>query len=154
MATCTCSTRVTSGRKPALAEAIGATYHTGEISELRVESRHRCRVHGGGAVDSGCRRGRRGGGDRLPSPASAGLSYPIPSRPTTLMTDAVLKNLALFGSVDAERRHLLRAAQVLERADRSWLEQQLLTRRRSRGFRRGARGEPDDIEVAIEFPTA
>ena len=50
------------------------------------------------------------------------------SRMTSLASDAVLKNLVLFGSVNANRRHYYRAAQVLARADRSWLEQ-LVTRR-------------------------
>ena len=40
----------------------------------------------------------------------------------------VLKNIAVFGSVNANRRHYYRAAKVLAKADRSWLGQ-LITRR-------------------------
>ena len=53
---------------------------------------------------------------------------PDPAASSTLASDAVLKNLVVFGSVNANRRHYYRAAQVLARADRSWLEQ-LVTRR-------------------------
>ncbi|HET6870167.1 MAG TPA: hypothetical protein VFH80_29915 [Solirubrobacteraceae bacterium] len=47
---------------------------------------------------------------------------------TSLAGDAVLKNLVLFGSVNANRRHYYRADEVPASADRSWLEQ-LVTRR-------------------------
>ena len=54
-------------------------------------------------------------------------------------------------SVNANRRHYYRAANVLARADRSWLEQ-LLTRRvgpddLDHALARG----PDDIKVVMEF---
>jgi threonine dehydrogenase-like Zn-dependent dehydrogenase len=52
------------------------------------------------------------------SPDSAGAG---PSTATALATEAVLKNLVVFGSVNANRRHYDRAAQALARADRSWL---------------------------------
>ena len=71
---------------------------------------------------------------------------------SALATDAVLKNLVVFGSVNANRRHYYRAAKVLAAADRSWLEQ-LITRRvasRRRRRRRCAR-TPDDIKVVMEF---
>ena len=45
-----------------------------------------------------------------------------------LATQAVLKNLVLFGTVNANRRHYYRAAKVLAAAKRSWLER-LITRR-------------------------
>ena len=61
------------------------------------------------------------------SPASA-RRRPGPVSATALATDVVLKNLAVFGSVNANRRHYYRAAKVLATADRAWLEQ-LITRR-------------------------
>ena len=68
-----------------------------------------------------------------------------------LATDVVLKNIAAFGSVNANRRHYYRAAKVLAAADRSWLEQ-LVTRRVSPGQAEQAlQREPDDIKVVIEF---
>ena len=47
---------------------------------------------------------------------------------TGLATEAVLRNLVVFGSVNANRRHYYRAARALAAADRGWLEQ-LVTRR-------------------------
>jgi hypothetical protein len=57
----------------------------------------------------------------------------------------------LFGSVNANRRHYYRAAKVLARADRAWLEQ-LVTRRVSPVDVNGALSRtPNDIKVVMEF---
>ena len=53
---------------------------------------------------------------------------------------AVLRNVVILGSVNANRRHYFRAATTLARADRSWLEQ-LIT----------PRVTPEDIKVVMEF---
>ena len=68
--------------------------------------------------------------------------------------DAVLKNLVVFGSVNANRRHYYRAAQVLARADRSWLEQLITRRVGPDAYDRALEREPDDIKVVIEFAQA
>ena len=71
-----------------------------------------------------------------------------------LATEVVLKNIAAFGSVNANRRHYYRAAKVLAAADRSWLEQ-LVTRRVTPGQAQQAlEREPDDIKVVMEFAQA
>lgn len=72
----------------------------------------------------------------------------------TLASDAVLKNLVMFGSVNANRRHYYRAAQVLARADRSWLEQLLTRRVAPEGLGEALEREQDDIKVVIEFAQA
>jgi threonine dehydrogenase-like Zn-dependent dehydrogenase len=69
----------------------------------------------------------------------------------TLASDAVLKNLVLFGSVNANRRHYYRAARVLGRADRSWLEQLVTRRVGPEQYEQALEREPDDIKVVIEF---
>jgi threonine dehydrogenase-like Zn-dependent dehydrogenase len=83
-----------------------------------------------------------------------GEVVPDASHPTTLLTDAVLKNLVIFGSVNANRRHYFLAARALARADHSWLEQ-LITRRVSpEAFDRALERTADDIKVVIEFAQA
>jgi glucose 1-dehydrogenase len=63
----------------------------------------------------------------------------------------VLKNLVLFGSVNANRRHYYRAAQVLAKADPSWLEQLVTRRVGPDAFEQALERAPDDIKVVIEF---
>ena len=68
-----------------------------------------------------------------------------------LANDAVLKNLVVFGSVNANRRHYYRAAKALAKADPSWL-QQLVTRRvPPDAVVEALARQPDDIKVVIEF---
>jgi glucose 1-dehydrogenase len=145
--------RATSGPKPALVEDLGATYHTGPISELGLSPDIVVECTGVAPLI-------RGAAEAVAPGAIiclTGVGPPIvpdASAPTTLMTDAVLKNLVVFGSVNANRRHYFRAAQVLAKADRSWLER-LLTRRVSPDeFDQALDRAPDDIKVAIEFASA
>ena len=68
-----------------------------------------------------------------------------------LANDAVLNNLVIFGSVNANRRHYYRAAKALAKADPAWL-QQLVTRRVPPDAVVDALArQPDDIKVVIEF---
>jgi len=79
-----------------------------------------------------------------PSPSGTGAG-------STLATDAVLKNLVLFGSVNANRRHYYRAAKALARADRSWLEQLVTRRVRPDDVDAALARTPDDIKVVMDF---
>jgi glucose 1-dehydrogenase len=68
-----------------------------------------------------------------------------------LATDAVLKNLVVFGSVNANRRHYYRAATVLAAADRSWLEQLVTRRVPLDAVDQALARAPDDVKVVMEF---
>jgi threonine dehydrogenase-like Zn-dependent dehydrogenase len=142
--------RVTSGPKPALVKQLGATYHTGAIPGLglRPDIVVDCTgvvqlirqametISPGGII---CLTGV--GSEVVPDAVSA----------TALATDAVLKNLVMFGSVNANRRHYYRAAKVLAAADRSWLEQLVTRRVRPDEVQQALRRAPDDIKVVVEF---
>jgi threonine dehydrogenase-like Zn-dependent dehydrogenase len=142
--------RATSGSKPALVEALGAKYHTGLISDIGISPdiviectgvapliRQAAEVVSPGAIV-----------------CLTGVGPPIvpaASAPTNLPTDVVLKNLVLFGTVNANRRHYYRAAQVLARADRTWLERLVTRRVAPEDFQDALQRQPDDIKVVIEF---
>jgi len=142
--------RATSGPKPELVKALGATYHSDPIRELGLAPdivvectgvapliRASAEVAAPGAII--CLTG------------VGGPIVPDASAPTTLLTDAVLKNFVLFGTVNANRRHYYRAAQVLARADRSWLERLITRRVGPEEFEQALERAPDDIKVVIEF---
>jgi threonine dehydrogenase-like Zn-dependent dehydrogenase len=141
--------RVTSGPKPALVEALGATYHTDPLSELGLSPEIVVECTGvapliraaAEAAAPGCIVCLTGVGPPAAPEATV----------TSLASDAVLKNLVLFGSVNANRRHYYRAAQVLARADRSWLEQLVTRRVAPEAFDQALERAPDDIKVVIEF---
>jgi glucose 1-dehydrogenase len=141
--------RVTSGPKPGLVEALGATYHTGAVSELGLSPDIVVECTGVGPLIRDAAEAAAPGG----IVCLTGVGPPVTpeGRVTSLASDAVLKNLVLFGSVNANRRHYYRAAQVLARTDRSWLEQ-LVTRRVGPDvFEQALERAPDDIKVVIEF---
>ena len=143
----------TSGPKPTLVEALGATYHTGAVSELGLSPDIVVECTGVAPLIRAAADAVAPGG--IICLTGVGPPFvPDASALMTIATDAVLKNLVVFGSVNANRRHYYRAAQVLARADRSWLEQ-LVTRRVSpEAFGHALEREPDDIKVAIEFAPA
>src|SRR6266536_1139411 len=68
-----------------------------------------------------------------------------------LATEAVFKNLVVFGTVNANRRHYYRAAKVLADADRSWLEQLVTRRVPADAVDQALTRTPDDIKVVMEF---
>jgi glucose 1-dehydrogenase len=146
--------RVTAGPKPALVRELGGTYHTGAIAELGfapdivvectgvadLVRQAMEAVSPGGII---CLTGvgpAAGPADGLGAGSAARLA-----------TDMVLKNLAMFGSVNANRRHYYQAAKALAAADRSWLEKLLTRRVRPDEIQQAIQREPEDIKVAMEF---
>jgi threonine dehydrogenase-like Zn-dependent dehydrogenase len=127
--------RVTTGPKPALVEQLGAVYHAGTgVVPLIVQATDA--VAPGGIV---CLTG-------IGSPDT-----PAASTARLLASDAVLKNVVIFGSVNANRRHYYRAATALARADRSWLEQLITRRVRPDEVNQALARKPDDIKVVMDF---
>jgi glucose 1-dehydrogenase len=142
--------RVTTGPKPALVHQLGVVYHTGTITDLglRPDIVIECTgvvpliLQAAEAVAPGGIVCLTGIG---PPPAATS------SRPAGLANDAVLKNLVIFGSVNANRRHYYRAAKALARADRSWLEQLVTRRVHADAVDQALTRTPDDIKVVMEF---
>ncbi len=142
--------RATAGPKPSLVKQLGASYHTGPIADLELHPDIVVECTGviqlvrqametvspGGII---CLTGV--GSPTVPDTVSA----------TTLATDVVLKNIAVFGSVNANRRHYYRAAKVLAAADPAWLEQLITRRSRPEQAQQALQRTPDDIKVVIEF---
>jgi glucose 1-dehydrogenase len=145
--------RVTTGPKPALVEALGAGFHSGAIADIGLQPDIIVECTGVvSLVQQAVSAASPGGIVCLTGigSASAGVSGPA----SDLATEAVLKNLVMFGSVNANRRHYYRAAKALAAADRSWLEQ-LITRHVGPDDvdQIGAR-KIDDIKVVMEFQQA
>jgi glucose 1-dehydrogenase len=142
--------RVTTGPKPVLVEQLGAVYHAGTVAELGLHPDIVIECTGvvplivqatdavapGGIV---CLTG-------IGSPDT-----PAASTARLLASDAVLKNVVIFGSVNANRRHYYRAATALARADRSWLEQLITRRVRPDEVDQALARKPDDIKVVMDF---
>jgi threonine dehydrogenase-like Zn-dependent dehydrogenase len=142
--------RVTTGPKPAMVQELGAVYHTGAVADLGLCPDIVVECTGvvpliqqaAGAVSPGGIVCLTGVGP--PSTSTSGTD-------SLLASGAVLKNLVMFGSVNANRRHYYRPAKVLANADRSWLEQLLTRRVRPDDVEQALARTPDDIKVVMEF---
>src|SRR3954470_8781245 len=117
--------RVNSGPKPDLVRALGATYHTGSAKDVGFEPDVIIECTGVGQVIGDCLKVASAGGIICLTGVGSG------GRTTGFTADVaatmVLQNNVVVGSVNANRRHWYKAAQVLARADREWLAR-LITR--------------------------
>ena len=144
--------RVDSGPKPALVKKLGATYHTGSIADLGLRPDIVLECTGViGLIQQSIACVSPGGIICL---TGVGPADSAAVSAAALATDAVLKNLVVFGSVNANRRHYYRAAKALAAADRGWLAQ-LLTRRVGLGqVQAGLQRAAEDIKVIVEMTSA
>ena len=145
--------RVTEGRKPALVRALGAQYHTGAIADLGLSPDIVIECTGAAPLIRAAAEAAAPGAIIC----LTGVGPPVvpdASAPTNFPTDAVLKNMVRFGSVNANRRHYYRAAEALASADRSWLGQLVTRRVAPEAFEQALKRAPDDIKVVIEFSAA
>ena len=141
--------RVTTGPKPALVEELGAIYHTGAVTDLGLSPDIVVECTGVLPLIQQAADSVSPGG--IVCLTGVGMPSGTSGPASALATDAVLKNLVVFGSVNANRRHYYRAAKVLANADRSWLEQLLTRRVRPDDVDQALARTPDDIKVVMEF---
>jgi glucose 1-dehydrogenase len=142
--------RATSGPKPELVKQLGGTYHTGAITDSGL--RPHIVVECTGVVElvvQALRTVAAGGIICLTGIGSA--TAPASAAAAELANDVVLKNIALFGSVNANRRHYYRAATALAAADPSWLARLVTRRVGPEAFQHALQRAPEDIKVIVEF---
>jgi threonine dehydrogenase-like Zn-dependent dehydrogenase len=145
--------RVTSGPKPALVRALGATYHAGTVAEIGFQPDIIIECTGAGqvVVDSMlatapggivCLTGV-GSGDATNRLGAADMAAGL-----------VLRNNVVVGSVNANKRHWYKAGDALARADRTWLAKLISRREEPENFMHALQRQPDDIKVVIQFAEA
>jgi threonine dehydrogenase-like Zn-dependent dehydrogenase len=144
--------RVESGAKPELARELGATYHSGPVTEIGFEPDVIVECTGVGQVIADALKVVAAGGIVCLTGVGSG------GRTTGLVADMasvmVLRNNVIVGSVNANKRHWYKAGEALARADVSWLSR-LITRRESpEQFVHALARQPDDIKVVVQFAEA
>jgi glucose 1-dehydrogenase len=142
--------RVTEGAKPQLVHDLGATYHSGPVSDLGFEPDVVIECTGVGAVivDS-IRKVGAGGVVCLTGVGSGGPGSGL--SPADVAKDLVLHNNVIVGSVNANRRQFYRAAEALAAADRAWLAQLISRRVPPANIADALQRDPDDIKVVVDF---
>lgn len=141
--------RMTSGVKPDLVHSLGATYHHGAIGDLgfspdviiectgvaNLVLDAMTHVGDGGVV---CLTGVSSGGHLLSVDEGA------------LNRNMVLSNVAVVGSVNANRRHYEAAADALARANKEWLARVVSRRVPLAQWPTALERSDDDVKVIIE----
>jgi threonine dehydrogenase-like Zn-dependent dehydrogenase len=142
--------RVTTGAKPELVEALGATYHSSSVRDIGFEPDViiECTGVGSVIVDAVSQVGA-GGVICLTGVGSGGRTGSAPV--ADIATELVLQNNVIVGSVNANRRHFYRAAQTLAAADRTWLERLISRRVPPEHIADALERGPDDIKVIVDF---
>jgi len=144
--------RATDGPKPRLTEALGATYHTGTVSEACGASEPDIVVECTGApglvVDA----------VQSTAPGAIVCLVGLSPRDRALRVDVgsinnelVLENDVVMGSVNANHRHFRSAAEALARADREWLEGLITRRVPLERWAEALDRRPGDIKNVIDF---
>jgi glucose 1-dehydrogenase len=145
--------QMTSGVKPDLVRDLGATYHSGSVADacpgpdVIIE----CTGVSSLVVDAMSHVGR-GGVVCLTGVSTGGHSISVDEG--ALNRSMVLENVAVVGSVNANRRHYEAAVGALAAADRSWLERLVSRRVPLDQWAEALTRQPDDVKVIVEVTPA
>jgi threonine dehydrogenase-like Zn-dependent dehydrogenase len=140
---------VTGGPKPDLVKRLGAHYHVGTMEEPH-DVPYDIVVEATGVGELAFRALEHTGPNgvvALTGISAADRTFPVEA--DLIGEDMVLKNIALFGSVNANRRHYEQAAQALAAADRDWLAEVITRRVPLDRWAEALAREPDDVKTVI-----
>jgi threonine dehydrogenase-like Zn-dependent dehydrogenase len=142
--------RVTDGPKPELVRQLGATYHTGSVTDLDLSPDVVVECTGVPEVITA-------------TLAAVGLDgivclTGVSARGHLVRLDMgetnrnmVMENNVVFGSVNANRRHWQAAAQALTNADPDWLSAMVTRRLPLSRFADALTARPDDVKVVLDL---
>jgi threonine dehydrogenase-like Zn-dependent dehydrogenase len=142
--------RVATGAKPEIVRALGATYHSGDVSAVGFEPDVIIECTGVGSVIGESL--QKVGADGVICLTGVGHGGIMSKAAVADISAAVvLKNNVVIGSVNANKRHWHRAGEILARADRKWLARLITRREKPENFKQALERKPDDIKVIIQF---
>ena len=145
--------RVTSGHKPDLVKALGATYHSANVANIGFEPDIIIECTGVGQVIADSIRNVGSSGIVCLTGVGSGGAL-IGAAIADVAAAAVLRNNVVVGSVNANKRHWYKAGAELARADRKWLERLITRREKPENFKQALDRKPDDIKVVVQFGEA
>ena len=145
--------RATEGNKPEVVAALGAEYHTGDVTDIAKEFDPDIVVECTGVAELVAGAMRHTAPGAIVCLTGVAASRELSLDVGALNNELVLENDVIFGSVNANRRHFEQAVKSLTDADQDWLRR-LITRtvpldRWPEAITKG----DDDIKVVVEFAT-
>jgi threonine dehydrogenase-like Zn-dependent dehydrogenase len=141
--------RADSGPKPELVRDLGVTYHSGSVLDLGFNPDIIIECTGVGSVIADAIQMVGAGG--IICLTGVGTGGEANRAVADIAAAVVLKNNVLVGSVNANKRHWYKAAELLSRADPAWLTRLITRREKPEDFHQALNRQPDDIKVIIQF---
>jgi glucose 1-dehydrogenase len=143
--------QATEGVKPEAVQALGAEYHTSDITEIAKACEPDVVVECTGVAELVA-----GAMQHTAPGAVVCLTGVAPSRTLSvdvgaLNNELVLENDVVFGSVNANRRHFEQAVEALRAADPDWLRRLITRRVPLDSWQEALEKAGDDIKVVVEF---
>jgi threonine dehydrogenase-like Zn-dependent dehydrogenase len=142
--------RVSDGPKPQLVADLGATYHSGELADLKLAPDAVVEATGVGALVFAI--------SEMTAPNAVICLTGISSGTRDIEVGAdelnarmVMGNDAIVGSVNANRTHYEQAATALENADVRWLERLITRRVPIASWPDALTRQPDDVKVVVDL---
>jgi threonine dehydrogenase-like Zn-dependent dehydrogenase len=146
--------RATEGIKPDLVKALGAEYHTGDITDLSKACNPDVVVECTGVAElvAGAMQHTAPGAIVCLTgvAASRNLSVDVGA----LNNELVLENDVVFGSVNANQRHFEQAVTALWEADQDWLRRLITRTVPLENWTDALERDDDDIKIVVEFARA
>jgi threonine dehydrogenase-like Zn-dependent dehydrogenase len=144
--------RATEGVKPEAVQALGAEYHTGDITELSEATNPDVVIECTGVAElvAGAMRHTAPGAIVCLTGVSASRELSVDVG--ALNNELVLENDVVFGSVNANRRHFEQAVDALRAADPDWLRRLVTRTVPFEHWQDALEKGDDDIKVVVEFP--
>jgi threonine dehydrogenase-like Zn-dependent dehydrogenase len=141
--------QVKEGLKPDLVRDLGATYHTGTVADAVPGADIIIECTGVPALVFDAMSNVGNGGVVCLTGVSSG-GHTIEVDEGLLNRNMVLENVAVVGSVNANRRHYEAAADALAKADHAWLDRVITRRVPIDQWDQAYKRQPDDVKVIIE----
>jgi glucose 1-dehydrogenase len=143
--------RATEGVKPETVSALGAEYHTGDITEVAEQCDPDIVIECTGVAElvAGAMQHTAPGAIVCLTGVAASRSLSVDVG--ALNNELVLENDVVFGSVNANRRHFEQAVASLQAADHDWLERLITRTVPLEHWQDALEKGDDDIKVVVEF---
>ena len=138
------------GSKPELVEALGATYHSGSVEDLKRSADVVMECTGVPAlIAQAINKTANGGVTCLTGVSQVGTDLTLDLG--AIGRAMVLGNVAVIGSVNANRRHYEAASRALAKADPAWLDGLITRRVPLEDFSAALDRSPEDVKVVIDL---
>jgi len=142
--------RVEGGLKPQLVQQLGGKYHTGPVKDIGFAPEIVIECTGVASVIAETMANLSTDGILCLAGVSS-HNQQVNLDLGTINRNMVLENSAIFGSVNANRRHWEKAKEALAQADRGWLSRLISRKEPLSDWQEALKRRPDDIKVVIEL---